>query len=255
MDQLIPYLIVCPLIFLGGFVDSIAGGGGLISLPAYLIAGLPAHAAIGTNKISSAMGTSLTTWKFWKQGYIKPRLSLLCVVFALIGSTLGANLALLVSDRYFKIILLVILPLTAFYVFKSKAMETGGKEPLSPGRTALIAAAAAFVIGAYDGFYGPGTGTFLLLILTGLAHMDLNSAAGTTKVINLSTGLAALVTYLLNGQVELLLGFVAGIFGIAGNWLGTKCFTRNGAKIVKPIIFVVLGIFFARIIWDMITGA
>ena len=255
MEALIPYLIICPLVFLGGFVDSIAGGGGLISLPAYLIAGLPAHAAIGTNKISSAMGTTLTTWKFWKQGYIRLKLSILCALFALAGSTCGANLALLVSDRYFKLILLVILPLTAFYVFKSKSMETGGKEPLSPGKTALIAAAAAFIIGIYDGFYGPGTGTFLLLILTGMAHMDLNSAAGTTKVINLSTNVAALVTYLINGKVYLIMGLIAGVFGIAGNWLGTKCFTKNGAKIVKPIIFVVLAIFFVRIIWEMITGA
>jgi len=255
MEELIPYLIICPLVFLGGFVDSIAGGGGLISLPAYLIAGLPAHAAIGTNKISSAMGTTLTTWKFWKQGYIKLKLSILCAVFALMGSTCGANLALLVSDRYFKIILLVILPLTAFYVFKSKSMDTGGKEPLSPSKTALIAAAAAFIIGIYDGFYGPGTGTFLLLILTGIAHMDLNSAAGTTKVINLSTNIAALVTYLINGKVYLAMGLIAGVFGIAGNWLGTKCFTKNGAKIVKPIIFVVLGIFFVRILWEMFAGA
>lgn len=255
MEALIPYLIICPLVFLGGFVDSIAGGGGLISLPAYLIAGLPAHYAIGTNKISSAMGTTLTTWKFWKQGYIKLRLSLLCAVFALIGSTLGANLALLVSDTYFKLILLVVLPLTAFYVFKSKAMETGGKDPLAPGKTALIAAAAAFTIGIYDGFYGPGTGTFLLLILTGLAHMDLNDAAGTTKVINLSTNVAALVTYLVNGKVYLMMGLIAGVFGIAGNWLGTKCFTENGAKIVKPVIFVVLAIFFVRILWEMFTGA
>lgn len=254
MEHLLPYLIVCPLVFLGGFVDAVAGGGGLISLPAYLIAGLPAHAAIGTNKISSAMGTSLTTWKFWKQGYIRLKLSLLCVVFALVGSTLGANLALLVSDRFFKILLLFILPLTAFYVFRSKAMETGGKEPLSPGKTALISSAAAFIIGAYDGFYGPGTGTFLLLILTGLAHMELTDAAGTTKVINLATGLAALVTYLINGQVYMLLGLIAGVFGIAGNWLGTRCFTQNGAKIVKPLIIVVLTIFFARILWEMFLG-
>lgn len=254
MEQLLPYLIVCPLVFLGGFVDAVAGGGGLISLPAYLIAGLPAHAAIGTNKISSAMGTSLTTWKFWKQGYIRLKLSLLCVVFALVGSTLGANLALLVSDRFFKILLLFILPLTAFYVFRSKAMETGGKDPLSPGKTALIASAAAFIIGAYDGFYGPGTGTFLLLILTGLAHMELTAAAGTTKVINLATGLAALVTYLINGQVYMLLGLIAGVFGIAGNWLGTRCFTQSGAKIVKPLIIVVLAIFFARILWEMFLG-
>lgn len=85
--------------------------------------------------------------------------------------------------------------------------------------------------------------------------MDLNSAAGTTKVINLSTNIAALVTYLINGKIYLTLGLIAGIFGIAGNYLGTKCFTQNGAKIVKPIIFVVLAIFFVRILWEMLTGA
>ena len=255
MSELVRYLIVCPLIFLGGFVDAIAGGGGLISLPAYLIAGLPAHAAIGTNKISSAMGTTLTTWKFWKQGYIRPKLAALCAVCALIGSTGGANLALLVSDRVFKILLLFILPLTALYVFRSKTMENAGKEPLSPAKTYALAAACALVIGVYDGFYGPGTGTFLLLLLTGLARMDLNTAAGTTKVINLSTNIAALVTYLLNGKVYLTLGLVAGLFGIAGNWLGARSFTKNGAKIVKPIIGVVLAVFFVRILWEMFTGS
>ena len=251
MSELARYLIVCPLVFLGGFVDAVAGGGGLISLPAYLIAGLPAHTAIGTNKISSAMGTTLTTWKFWKQGYIELRMAALCAVCALAGSTGGANLALLVSDRVFKIILLFVLPLTALYVFRSKTLDTAGKEPLSPGRTYAIAAGCALVIGVYDGFYGPGTGTFLLLLLTGLAHMDLHAAAGTTKVINLSTNVAALVTYLLNGKVYLMLGLVAGVFGIAGNWLGARSFTKNGSRIVKPLIGVVLAVFFVRILWDM----
>lgn len=252
MSELVRYLIVCPLVFLGGYVDAVAGGGGLISLPAYLIAGLPAHTAIGTNKISSAMGTTLTTYKFWRQGFIEWKLALLCAVCALAGSTGGANLALLVSDRVFKIILLFVLPLTAFYVFRSKTLDTAGHDPLTPAKTAAIAAACALIIGVYDGFYGPGTGTFLLLLLTGLAHMKLNDAAGITKVINLSTNVAALVTYLLNEKVMLVLGLTAGIFGIAGNWLGARSFTRNGSRIVKPLIGVVLAVFFVRIVWEIV---
>ena len=254
MSELARYFIVCPLVFLGGYVDAIAGGGGLISLPAYLIAGLPAHYAIGTNKISSAMGTTLTTWKFWRQGYIRLKLGAVCAVCALGGSTCGANLALLVSDRVFRLLLLVILPLTAFYVFRSKTLDTAGRDPLSPGLTLALAACCAFVIGVYDGFYGPGTGTFLLLLLTGLAHMDLNTAAGTTKVINLATNVAALVTYLVNGKVIPLLGLTAGLFGIAGNWLGARSFTKNGSKIVKPLIGVVLTVFFIRTVWELISG-
>ena len=254
MSDLTRCLIVCPLVFLGGFVDAVAGGGGLISLPAYLIAGLPAHSAIGTNKISSAMGTTLTTVKFWRQGYIQWKLALLCALCALAGSTGGANLALLVSDRVFKIILLFILPLTAFYVFRTKALEIEGRAALSPKKTYGVAALCALVLGVYDGFYGPGTGTFLLLLLTGLARMDLHAAAGITKVINLSTNIAALVTYLLAGKIYPVLGLVAGLFGIAGNWLGARSFTKNGARIVKPIIGVVLAVFFLRILWDMFQG-
>ena len=250
MGNIATYLIVCPLIFLGGFVDAIAGGGGLISLPAYLIAGLPVHMSIGTNKISSAMGTTLTTVKFWRQGYIKARICLPCAVCALAGSACGAQLALLVDDYVFRIILLFVLPLTAVYVFRSKGLDTAGRDPRSFGATLAIACALALVIGVYDGFYGPGTGTFLLLLLTGLAHMSLNDAAGATKVINLSTNIAALVTYLANGQVLLPLGLTAGLFGIAGNYLGARSFTAKGSKIVKPLIGVVLAIFFVKVIYD-----
>ena len=257
MSVAVQYLIICPLVFLGGFVDAVAGGGGLISLPAYLIAGLPVHTAIGTNKVSSAMGTSLTTWKFWRKGYIKLKLAAICAVCALAGSALGANLALLVSDHIFKILLLFILPVTGFYVFRSKRLkaEPGEAESTLTRRMYVIAVCCAFGIGIYDGFYGPGTGTFLLLLLTGLAHMDLNTAAGTTKVINLSTNIAALVTYLVNGHVILVLGLVAGVFGIAGNWLGARSFSKNGSRIVKPLICVVLAIFFVRVLWELLGGA
>ncbi len=250
MGNIAPYLIVCPLVFLGGFVDAIAGGGGLISLPAYLIAGLPVHMSIGTNKLSAAMGTTLTTVKFWRQGYIRLRLCLPCAAFALAGSAAGANLALLVDDYVFRIILLAVLPLTAIYVFRSKSLDAGGREPLSPGRTTSVACAVALVIGVYDGFYGPGTGTFLLLLLTGLGRMSLGDAAGTTKVINLSTNVAALATYLINGQVLLPLGLAAGLFGIAGNYLGARSFTDKGARIVRPLIITVLAVFFVKIIYD-----
>ena len=253
MNMLLRCLIVCPLVFLAGYVDAVAGGGGLISLPAYLIAGLPPHTAIGTNKLSSSLGTCVTTVQFARRGYIVWKLAALCAVLALAGSALGANLALRVGDRVFKLLLLVILPLTAFYVFRSKTLERQAREPLPPGKTAAAAAALALVFGVYDGFYGPGTGTFLLLLLTGLARMDLRAAAGTTKIINLSTNLAALATYLVNGRVLLPLGLIAGAFGVAGNLLGARSFTKRGAKIVKPLIGVVLAVFFVRVVWEMLA--
>ena len=115
-----------------------------------------------------------------------------------------------------------------------------------------ISVLVAFVVGAYDGFYGPGTGTFLMLLLTGAAHMRLTQAAGITKAINLTTNVTALVVFLLHGQVLIMLGLVAGAFGIIGNYLGASSFVKNGGAIARPITIVVLVIFFAKVIWDFV---
>ena len=155
------FLIVCPLVFLAGFVDAVAGGGGLISLPAYLISGLPVHNAIGTNKLSSFMGTSLATYGYARKGYIPWKLSSVCVVIALIGSTLGANLALLIDDSIFKLIMLIILPLTGVYVMRSKSLQgDAAAASASQKRMVLVSLGAALVIGIYDGFYGPAPAPF-----------------------------------------------------------------------------------------------
>ena len=251
---LVHFLIVCPLVFLGGFVDAVAGGGGLISLPAYLIAGVPPHMSIATNKLSSAMGTTLTTVRFAKKGFIPWKQAAVCVVFAFVGSSLGAKLALKIDARIFTMMMLVILPLVALYVLKGKALGQGDKPPVSPEKTMVIGSLAALGIGCYDGFYGPGTGTFLLLALTGLAHMELTRANGVTKAINLTTNLAALFVFLVEGKVVLILGLVAGCFGILGNYLGSKTFIQGGVKFTRPLILVVLTIFFIRVIWQLATG-
>ena len=243
------YLIVCPLVFLAGFVDSIAGGGGLISLPAYLAAGIPAHFAIATNKMSSTMGTVISTARYARNGYIKMKLSLLAAIFAVIGSTVGAHLSMLSSERLLKGMLLVVLPVVAFYVLKSKNLGDSGEISSLPKRKMLlITIGAALIIGCYDGFYGPGTGTFLLLVLTGIAKMDVRSASGTTKVINLASNIAALATFLLNGKVLIPLGLASGLFCIAGHYLGSGLVVKNGLKVVRPVVLVVLICLFIKII-------
>ena len=248
---LLHFLIICPLVFTAGFVDSIAGGGGLISLPAYLISGLPVHTSIATNKLSSSMGTLISTVRYAKSGYIFWRLAVFCVAAALIGASLGANLALLIADTLFRFLMLIILPLTALYVMRKKDLfDTANKPVLSFPKLAAFSSAIAFVIGMYDGFYGPGTGTFLILLLTRFAHMDLQHANGLSKVINLTSNIASLTVYLMNGQVIMLLGLVAGAFSILGNYLGSRSFAKRGAAIARPIILFVLLLFFARTILE-----
>ncbi|MEG2349917.1 MAG: TSUP family transporter [Hungatella sp.] len=243
------YLIVCPLVFLAGLVDSIAGGGGLISLPAYLIAGVPAHVALGTNKLSSTLGTTVSTLRFAKNGFIEGRIAVTAAAAALIGSVIGANLSLLISESVIKSMMIVVLPIVAFYVLKNKNM---GQDPLTdtlPENTMLaIAVTAAFFLGAYDGFYGPGTGTFLILVLTGVAKMNVKKASGLTKVINLSSNVAALITFIINGKVLYPLGIASGAFCIAGHYIGSGMVVHNGQKIVRPVVLIVLTILFIKII-------
>lgn len=244
------YALICPLVFLAGFVDAVAGGGGLISLPAYLMSGLPIHFVIGTNKLSSCMGTAVATFKFARSGYVKWRPALAGMACALVGSSLGAHIALYIDPEYFRVIILVVLPCTAAYVMMKKSIDTD-KPPYGETKTAAVAMACALIMGVYDGFYGPGTGTFLLLLLVSAAHMKLTDANGMAKVINLSTNAAALTVFLLNDAVLVGLGLTAGLFNIAGNYLGARYFQRNGAGSVKKIILAVLVLFFAKTLWDI----
>ncbi|MBQ8697363.1 MAG: sulfite exporter TauE/SafE family protein [Clostridia bacterium] len=245
------FIIVCPLVFLAGFVDAVAGGGGLISLPAYMMAGIPVHLSLGTNKLSATFGAIISAWRYIKKGYAPLKLSVFCVVCALIGWGTGASLALLLDDKYFKIVMLALLPVTAFYILRKRAFDDSAS-PLGEGKTIVIGMAISLVLGIYDGFYGPGTGTFLIILLTSIAHLKLNNANGVAKVINLATNIAALTVFAAGGAALLTLGLVGGLFSIVGSYAGTVCFERGGAKAVKPIMIGVVILFFIKVISELI---
>lgn len=244
----VSFLIVCPMLFLAGFVDAIGGGGGLISLPAYLFAGLPVHQAIATNKLSSACGTSLSTIRFLKNGLVNLKLALPAVAAAFAGSSLGARLSLTVSEDVMKYILFIVLPAAAFVVLNRHLFSGDGGEAKADRRTVAVCILSALVIGAYDGFYGPGTGTFLIIAFTSLAKMSVPAANAQAKVINLTTNVTSLAVFLLNGQVVLLLGLAGAACNMAGNWLGSGLAITKGAKIVRPVILAVLALLLIKII-------
>ncbi len=246
-------VVICPLLFLAGFVDAIGGGGGLISLPAYMLCGLPPHVMIGTNKLSSTMGTAIATLKYARTGYMVWWLCGLCALTALAGSTIGAHLSLLSSPTFLMVFMLVALPVIGFYVLfkKDLGQRAKGKPAFGRRKTAVLCMAIAFACGVYDGFYGPGTGTFLILLLSGLARLDIFETAGVTKVVNLTTNVAALVVFLANGTVLVGLGILGGVFNIAGNYLGAKTFSDRGAAVVRPVILVVIVVFAVRIVLQL----
>ncbi|MDO4960431.1 MAG: TSUP family transporter [Eubacteriales bacterium] len=244
-------LVICPLVFLGGFIDAIAGGGGLITLPAYMLVGLPVHSCIATNKISSGMGTGMAAYKYARAGFIQWKKALPCVIMALFGSAIGANIALHVSDRYFRIFMLIALPVVAFYVLKTKNFSEP-KEKYSDGVTIIIGCLIAFFIGGYDGFFGPGTGTFMILCFTAITHLDVTEANGITKAINFASNMSALVVFLMSGKVIIPLGLIAGCFNMLGNYIGASLFQKEQARLVRPFMLVVLVIFFIKLLTELV---
>lgn len=235
------FLIICPMVFLAGFVDAIGGGGGLISMPAFLMAGLPPHAAVATNKLGAVGGTTLATWRFVKNKCVSFKLAVPSVLAAVVGAAIGANLSLMVSEEIMNYILVGILPVSAFLVLNKKFFHDNGKDIVTLDRRTLITATlAAFFVGCYDGFYGPGTGTFLIIAFTAFAGLSMRTANGQAKVINLTTNITSLIVFLLNGQILIPLGIAACACNMLGGYLGSGLALQNGSKIVKPIVLFVL---------------
>ena len=235
------FIIVCPLVFLAGLVDAIGGGGGLISLPGYLIAGLPPHVAVATNKLSSPFGTALATYRFIRAGLVNFKLAVPSVIAAIIGSSIGAHISLMLPEEVMTYVLLVVLPVSAFLVLNKKLFNDKGNDTVTlDRRTYITATVAALIIGVYDGFYGPGTGTFLIIAFTIFAKLDIKTANAQAKVINLTTNVTALVIFLINGQVLLPLGLAAALCNMIGGYIGAGLVMKNGAKIAKPSIILVL---------------
>ena len=244
-------LIVAVGVFLASFMDGIAGGGGIISVPTYFLAGLPAHLALGTNKLSSCIGTAVSTGRFIRSGYVNWKLGVPSIALALVGAAMGTRLQLMVSERALQILLLAVLPVVAVVVLRQRKLP---EEPgdIAPGRQAFIVLLAAFIVGAYDGFYGPGTGTFLILIFCTLGKLDVRTASGNVKLVNLSSNIGAVVTSLMHGKVFLVLGLIAAIASIAGHYIGSGLAIRDGSKIVKPVILVVLAALAVKVITELI---
>ncbi|MBM7558421.1 TSUP family transporter [Marinitoga litoralis] len=251
--DLIDKLTLFPLIFLAGFVDSIAGGGGLISLPAYLFIGLPSHNALATNKLSSSIGTTISTLRFAKGKAIIFEVGIFSVIFSFIGSFLGAKLALFLSDDILKIILAILIPLAAIFIMIRKPVKNENKEyDLSHIKTIILSSLIGLIIGMYDGFFGPGTGTFLIILYVSILSIDHVKASGTAKIVNLASNISALLTFIIGGKVIFSIGLPAALFGIAGNWIGSGLALKNGEKIIKPIMIIVLSLLFLKILSDII---
>jgi uncharacterized membrane protein YfcA len=192
-------LILCPIIFLSAFIDAIAGGGGLISLPAYIFVGIPIHNAYATNKFPASLGTAMAVANHLKGGCVDFTAGIPGVAAAVIGSLLGTRLALSLSPRALQICLMVILPLVGVFIFTNRGVVNSDPAPRSTRFKVVSSSLIGLVFGCYDGFFGPGAGMFMTLALSGLVHLELIKSVGTTKLINFSSNFTAMITWLISG--------------------------------------------------------
>ena len=249
------YAVVCFFVGLAGFVDASAGGGGLISLPAYLFTGMPAHLALGSNKFSSACGTTLTVVQFWRGRAIDVKAAAIAAAGSFLGSAAGARLALFISNRSLRTMLVFLLPCAAVIIFlKRNFGAENHADSLKQSTAALLAALIGFFIGGYDGLAGPGTGTFAIMAFALAMKYDLRTASGNAKILNLASNYAAFITFAISGNVLYRLALPAAVCVIIGNYIGSRCALNKGAKFIRPMMVAVLCLLLLKIVIDILHG-
>jgi len=227
--------------FFAGFIDSIAGGGGLIQLPALLI-GLPKSETaevLGTNKLSSVFGTSTAAVLYRKQIKPDPKVLIAMGVPALLGSAGGAMLASKIPTSSMRPMVLVLLIVVAIYTWFKP--DLGKFENLRhlPRRRVQIAALAGVIIGFYDGIFGPGTGSFLMLILVASLGYAFITASAIAKVVNVATNVGAILVFGINGAVIWQIGIVMGVANISGAIIGARLAIKGGSTLVRKVFLLV----------------
>lgn len=246
----VTYLIVCPLVFLAGLIDSVAGGGGLISLPAYLAAGLPPVLAAGTNKLSACLGTMASTTRFVRERKVDWKAAVFAAAGAFPGSWLGTLLLRQIPEDAVRVMMICAIPVVAAVVLRKREMQ--GRCLVEERFYRPLAFVIGLTIGFYDGLIGPGTGTFLILMFTMALGMEAVMASGTAKVVNLTSNLAALISLFPTGNVLIALGLPAALCGIAGNWVGAGLTIKKGVGFIRRMLLIVLCLLLAKMLLDVL---
>jgi len=222
---------------LAGFVDAIAGGGGLIALPALLSAGVPPIAAFGTNKVQSVIGTGMAAITYWRRGYVSLPDLLPAIVATAIGAFIGALTVKSLDTSLLSFAVPVALICIALYfTFAPKLTDADSHARL---QFAVFVPVMGFAIGFYDGIFGPGTGSFLTMGFVTLFGLGLTRAAGNTKFLNLTSNLGALALFIPSGDVIWPIAFAMAIGQLVGGYLGALTGIRFGAKLIRPMVVII----------------
>jgi uncharacterized protein len=238
-------LLLAAVGFVAGFVDSIAGGGGLIALPSLLLAGLDPVAALATNKLQGTFGTASATFAFWKKGVLQPRDHLPEIAMAFAGAALGVLSVSHVPTAALQSAMPVLLVLVALYFAFTPKMSVNGSKAKLPMTTFVFGFAP--VIAFYDGIFGPGTGSFFMLVLVSLFGLGVVEATGRTKLLNVTSNIASLLVFLFTGKIVWVVGLVMGVAQVLGAQAGARLAIANGPAIIRPLLVVMCVAMAARL--------
>ncbi len=231
-----------------GFVDAIAGGGGLLTVPALLAAGLPPQDALGTNKFQSSCGTTMATWQYARHDLLKWAELRLGIAATLVGAVAGAITVHWLKPEFLRPLIPVLLVIIALYTWFKP--ELGREKRPARMPRSRFAVSAGLLIGFYDGFFGPGTGTFWMVACVLVLGLDLLGATAYTKAMNLTSNLASLAVFLATGHVRFGLGLTMAAGQVIGGRLGAKAAVKGGSKLIRPLFLTMVIALAAKLAWD-----
>lgn len=231
-----------------GFVDSIAGGGGLITLPVLLAVGLPPQMALGTNKLQGSFGTLSASYNYIKKGQIHLLDCLKGIVFTFIGAVAGSWAVQLAAPGLLKHVIPVLLLLVLAYIAFSPRLGDEDRRPLV--RHNLFFLIFGLLLGFYDGFFGPGTGSFWMAALCIFLGLNMAKAAGMTRVMNFTSNIVALSVFAVGHNVLYEIGLIMALGQIIGARLGSNLAMNKGARIIRPIFLTVVLLTIIKLIWQ-----
>ena len=246
--ELYYYAIFLGAGFLAGFVDSIAGGGGIITVPVLLASGMPPHIALATNKLQSSFGSFTASLNYIRKGLVNLKDVYMGVVFTFIGASLGTYSILLVDASLLSKVIPVMLVIIFLYTFFTPKLGDKDKHHvLKPNLFYLI---FGISIGFYDGFFGPGTGSFWTIAIVTLLGLNLKSATAQTKIMNFTSNIVSLGVFIMGGQVLWLVGILMGIGQVLGAYLGSSLVVKKDVTFIRTFFLIIVGITIIKLFYD-----
>ncbi len=250
---LVMLILLAVFSFAAGFIDAVVGGGGLVILPFLLInfPKLPLPVLFGTNKIAGFSGTTVAAFQYMQRVRFNFVLLFIISLFAFIASYFGAKTVSSINSESLKPFILMILIIIAVYTFFKKDLGSVETKTLVFWKQAVYGSLFATVIGFYDGFFGPGTGSFLVLAFVVVLGFEFVTASAYAKVINCITNISALIVFIKNGQFILVMAILMAVFNVAGSYLGSKMALKKGNAFIRKIFLLIVSIMIAKYGYDV----